>query len=187
MVGGAVLASALVNATSLEGSFWILGAGALIVAVSCVLGLRGLDEASHRRTEELASRLDVVEGLPVTAGVPQLVLERLASASELRPLSPGTDVVVQGEPADALYAVVSGQVVVHQDGVVRVHLGPGDSFGERGLLDNAPRNATVTTEMETLVLWIDGDVLLEALEAAPTLGPALNRSSTARGVLVPSD
>jgi MFS family permease len=187
MVGGAVLASALVNAVSLEGSFWILGAGALIVAVSCVLGLRGLDEVSHRRTEELASRLAVVEGLPVTAGVPQLVLERLASASELRPLSPETDVVVQGEPADALYAVVSGRVVVHQDGVVRVHLGPGDSFGERGLLDNAPRNATVTTEMETLVLWIDGDVLLDALEAAPTLAPALNRSSAARGVLVPPD
>jgi MFS family permease len=83
MVGGAVLASALVNATSLEGSFWILGVATVVVAVSCVVGLRGLDEASRRRTEELASRLDVVEGLPVTAGVPQLVLEQLASASEL--------------------------------------------------------------------------------------------------------
>jgi MFS family permease len=187
MVGGAVLASVLVNATSLEGSFWILGAGALIVALSCVLGLRGLDGASRRRTEELASRLSVVEGLPVTAGVPQLVLEQLASASELRPLSGGIDVVVEGDPADALYAVVSGRVVVHQDSVVRVHLGPGDSFGERGLLDNAPRNATVTTEMETVVLWIDGDVLIDALEAAPTLAPALNRSSAARGVIVPPD
>ena len=70
---------------------------------------------------------------------------------------------------------------------VRVHLGPGDSFGERGLLDSAPRNATVTTEMDTIVLWIDGDVLLESLEAAPTLTPALNLSSTAPGVYVPPD
>jgi hypothetical protein len=187
MVGGAVLASALVNATSLDGSFWILGAATVVVAVSCVLGLRGLDEASRRRTEELASRLAVVDDLPVTAGVPQLVLERLASASELRPAPPATDVVVQGEPADALYAVVSGRVVVHRDGVVRVHLGPGDSFGERGLLDNAPRNATVTAEMESILLWIDGDVLLDSLEAAPTLTPALNRSSRARGIVVPPD
>ena len=187
MVGGAVLASLLIDATSLTGSFWILGVATLAIAVSCVLGLRGLDEASRRRTEELASRLSVVEGLPVTAGVPQLVLEQLASASELRPLSAGIDVVVQGDPADALYAVVSGRVVVHQDSVVRVHLGPGDSFGERGLLDNAPRNATVTTEMETVVLWIDGDVLIDALEAAPTLAPALNRSSAARGVIVSPD
>jgi CRP-like cAMP-binding protein len=96
-------------------------------------------------------------------------------------------VVVQGEPADALYAVVSGRVVVHQDGVVRVHLGPGDSFGERGLLDHAPRNATVTTEVETILLRIDGNVLLDSLEAAPTLAPALNRSSRARGIVVPPD
>ena len=187
MVGGAVLASLLVNAVSLTGSFWILGAGSLLVAVSCVLGLNGLDEASRQRTEALASRLAVIEELPVTAGVTQLVLEKLASASQLRPLSAGVDVVVQGEAADAFYAVVSGRVVVHRDGVVRVHLGPGDSFGERGLLDNAPRNATVTTEMDTIVLWIDGDVLLELLEAAPTLTPALNISSTAPGVYVPPD
>ena len=95
--------------------------------------------------------------------------------------------VVQGDAADAFYAVVDGRVVVHRDGVVRVHLGPGDCFGERGLLDNAPRNATVTTEMETVVMRIDGDVLLDSLEAAPTLTPALNRTSTAPGVHVPPD
>lgn len=187
MVAGAVLASVLVAATSIESSFWILGGAALIVAVGCSLGLRGLDEASHRRTEELASRLAIVEQLPITAAAPQLVLERLASASRHVSLEPGTDVVVQGEPADVLYAVVSGRVVVHRDGVVRVHLGPGDSFGERGLLDNAPRNATVTTEMETVLLSIDGDVLLDSLEAAPSLAPALNRSSSAPGVIVSAD
>jgi MFS family permease len=187
MVGGAVLASVLINATSLEDSFWILGGGALIVALSCSLGLRGLDEASRRRTEELASRMRIIEQLPLTAGVPQLVLERLASASRLVPLDPGVDVVVQGEPADSFYAVVEGRVVVHRDGVVRVHLGPGDCFGERGLLDNAPRNATVTTEMETVVMRIDGGVLLDSLEAAPTLTPALNRTSTAPGVDVRPD
>src|SRR4051794_16061829 len=187
MVGGAVLASLLVNAVSLTGSFWILGVGSLLVALSCVLGLRGLDEASRERTEALASRLTIIEKLPVTPGVPQLVLEKLASASQLGSLPAGVDVVVQGAAADAFYAVVSGRVVVHRDGVVRVHLGPGDSFGERGLLDNAPRNATVTTEMETVMLWIDGDVLLESLEAAPTLTPALNLSSSAPGVDVAPD
>lgn len=187
MVAGAVLASLLVNATSLQGSFWILGAGALVVALSCSLGLRGLDEASRRRSEELASRIRIIERLPLTAGVPQLVLERLASASRLVPVRPGVDVVVQGDPADVFYAVVEGRVVVHRDGVVRVHLGPGDCFGERGLLDNAPRNATVTTEMETVVMRIDGDVLLDSLEAAPTLTPALNRTSTAPGVDVSPD
>jgi CRP-like cAMP-binding protein len=75
--------------------------------------------------------------------------------------------------------------VVHRDGKAVVHLGPGDSFGERGLLDHAPRNATVTTEMDTTLLRVEGNVLLDALEAAPSLRPALDLSSTAPGVQVP--
>ena len=65
-----------------------------------------------------------------------------------------------------------------------MHLGPGHSFGERGLLDRAPRNATVTTETDTTLLRVEGHVLLDALEAAPTLRPALDLSSIAPGVPV---
>ena len=83
------------------------------------------------------------------------------------------------------HAVVEGRVVVHRDGKAVVHLGPGDSFGERGLLDHVPRNATVTTEMDSTVLRVEGRALLEALEAVPSLRPALDVSSTAPGVPVP--
>ena len=177
MVSGAVLASILVRATSLRWSFVILGAGTVLVALTCVRGLRGLDEASRKRTEALASRLAVIERLPITQGTPQLVLEQLASSSQLCPLPRGVDVVVQGSPAHAFYAVVDGRVVVHRDAEVLAHLESGDGFGERGLLDNAPRNATVTTETETTVLRIEGAVLLESLEQAPMLATALDRSN----------
>jgi MFS family permease len=188
MVGGAVLASILVKTTTLDWSFWILGAATVLVALACTLGLRGLDETSRKRTEALASRLAVIERLPITEGTPQFVLELLASSSQLCPLPRGVDVVVQGSPAHAFYAIVDGGVVVHRDGVVLAHRGPGGSFGERGLLDNAPRNATVTTEDETTVLRIDGVLLLEALEQAPMLTTALNRSNAGLGVVdVPAD
>ena len=80
---------------------------------------------------------------------------------------------------------MDGRVAVHRDGKAVVHLGPGDSFGERGLLDRAPRNATVTTELDTTLLRVEGHALLDALEAAPGLRPALDLSSTAPGVEVP--
>jgi MFS family permease len=179
MVGGAVLASILVNAASLDQSFWILGGAAVLVALTCSLGLRGLNEASRKRTEALASRLAIMERLPVTQGTPQIVLEQLASASHVCPLPRGVNVVVQGSPAHAFYAMVDGRVVVQRDGAVLTHLGPGDSFGERGLLDNAPRNATVRTEMDTTLLRIDGAVLLESLEGAPMLTAALDRVNRA--------
>jgi MFS family permease len=186
MVAGAVLASVLVAVTSLRASLLILGAVALAITLLCGVGLRGLDTLNARRAEALASRVKVLQGLPVTVGVPQIVLEQLASAAQFCPLPPGVDVVVQGAPAHAFYAVVDGRVVVHRDGRAVVHLGPGASFGERGLLDHVPRNATVTTEMDTTLLRVEGHALLDALEAAPDLRPALDLSSTAPGVQVPS-
>jgi len=185
MIAGAVLASVLVASTSLRASLLILGGVALAVTLAGRLGLRGLDALSARRADALASRVKVLEGLPVTVGVPQIVLEQLAAAAQFCPLPPGIDVVVQGAPAHAFYAVVDGRVVVHRDGKAVVHLGPGDSFGERGLLDHAPRNATVTTETDTTLLRVEGRALLDALEAAPSLQPALDLSSTAPGVRVP--
>ena len=187
MVAGAVLASVLVTSTSLRASLLILGTAALAITLLCGLGLRGLDALNARRADALTSRVKVLQGLSVTVGAPQIVLERLASAAQFCPLPPGIDVVVRGAPAHAFYAVVDGRVVVHRDGKAVVHLGPGDSFGERGLLDRAPRNATVTTEMDTTLLRVEGDALLDALEAAPDLRPALDLSSTAPGVHVPQD
>jgi MFS family permease len=183
MVAGAVLAAILVNATSLNWSFWILGACTISVAVACIFGLRGLDEASRQRTEALAHRLAIIERLPITEGTPQLVLEQLASASQVCPLPAGVDVVLQGRPAHAFYVVDEGRVVVHRDGIVVAYCEAGEGFGERGLLDNAPRNATVTTERDTTVLRIDGAVLLDVLEQAPMLTTALNRSPSGRGVV----
>ena len=50
-------------------------------------------------------------------------------------------------------------------------------FGERGLLDNAPRNATVTTEVQSTIMRLEGDVLLDALQSSPTVLSAIDRSS----------
>jgi MFS family permease len=177
MVLGAVLAPLLIARTSLRTSFVVLGIATVAVTFVCLLGLRKLGELTRKRADLLASRLAVVERLPITVGAPRIVLEQLASASQLCPLPPGVDVVVEGAPAHAFYAVVDGSVVVHRNGEEVAHLGPGESFGGRGLLDNAPRNATVSTEVQSTILRIEGDVLLEALQAAPTVLSAIDRSN----------
>jgi MFS family permease len=180
MVTGAVVAPVVIAATTLRASFLVLGAGSLAVTLVCLAGLRGLDAISRQRAETLASRVAVIESLPVTVGVPRLVLEQLASASQVCPLPDGVDVVVEGAPAHAFYVVVEGSVVVHRDGEVLAHLGAGQCFGERGLLDKAPRNATVTTEVGSTILRLEGDALLEALQSSATLVSALDRATAGR-------
>ena len=107
------------------------------------------------------------------------MLEQLASASQICPLPPGVDVVVQGAPAHAFYAVIDGRVVVHRDGQEVAHLAPGDWFGERGLLDSAPRNATVTTEEQTTVLRLEGARCSRRFRSAPTMLSAIDLSNNA--------
>jgi MFS family permease len=179
MVLGAVLAPVLVARTSLRTSFVVLGIATVVVTFVCLAGLRRLGELSRKRADLLASRLAVIERLPVTVGAPRIVLEQLASASQICPLPPGVDIVVEHAPAHAFYAVVDGSVLVHRNGEEVAHIGPGGSFGERGLLDNAPRNATVTTEVQSTILRIEGDVLLDALQSAPTVLSAIDRSNKA--------
>ena len=101
--------------TSLRTSFLVLGIATVVVTVACLAGLRRLGELSRKRAELLASRLAVIERLPITVGAPRIVLEQLASASQLCPLPPGVDVVVEGAPAHAFYAVVDGSVLVHRN------------------------------------------------------------------------
>jgi MFS family permease len=177
MIAGALVAPLVLDAFSLEASFVALGGAALAVAVASRAGLRGLDAARARRLDALASRLRVVERMAVTRDVPRAVLEQLAAAAQECPLPPGVDVVVEGAPAHAYYAVVDGTVVVHRDGEALAMLQTGDGFGERGLLDDAPRNATVTTQTDAMLLRVEGQVLLEALAAAPGLRSALDTSN----------
>lgn len=177
MVLGAVLAPVLIAQTSLRTSFVVLGIATVVVTFVCLAGLLRLGELSRRRADLLASRLAVLERLPIMVGAPRIVLEQLASASQLCPLPPGVDIVVEHAPAHAFYAVVDGGVLVHRNGDEVARIGPGGSFGERGLLDNAPRNATVTTDVPSTILRLEGDVLLDALQSAPTVLSAIDRSN----------
>jgi biotin carboxylase/predicted MFS family arabinose efflux permease len=174
MVAGAVLAPILIAATSLKTSFLVLGGASIAVALLGRIGLRGLDAATARRSDELASRVGVIEGLAIAEALPRTIVERLASASQVCPLPAGVDVVVQGAPAHALFALVDGAAVVQRNGLRVDRMGPGEVFGERGLLDNAPRNATVTTDSDATLLRIDGEALIEALQAVPAMRPALD-------------
>jgi predicted MFS family arabinose efflux permease len=188
MVAGAAVAPVIIAWTSLTTSLVVLGTATLIVTVLCRAGLSGLDALTRERSALLASRVAVIERLPIVTGAPLLVLEQLASASQICPLPPGVDIVVQGAPSHAFYAIIDGGVVIHRDGAEVVHLGPGDWFGERGLLDQAPRNATVTTERDTTVLRLEGDVLLDALQGAPTVLSALDVSNPpGRGSSMPGE
>jgi MFS family permease len=180
MIVGALLAAVLVEVAGLTFSLVALGGGSVAVVLGCRAALRSLDDVSRQRAAALAARVEVIERLPMVAGAPRLVIELLAAAAQLVKLPAGVDIVVEGSPAHAFYALVDGRVAVHRDEQVLAELTAGGHFGERGLLDNAPRNASVTTQEDSTVLRIEGEAFLEALQTSPTMLSAIDPSNRDR-------
>lgn len=100
-----------------------------------------------------------------------LPMERLALANLLQPghFSRGDLIMRQGEPADALYLIESGQVVVEQSGQTIASLGEGDFFGEMSLLTSTPHRADVRALTPTDVLVLPGVDFHELIEERPDL------------------
>jgi ATP-binding cassette subfamily B protein len=90
----------------------------------------------------------------------------------------GATILREGDPSDSMFVLVAGRARVLKagDGGQEVPLnllGPGDVFGEAGLLSGAPRSATVRASGEVEVLRLDGSVLRALVRTHPPLAEAL--------------
>jgi CRP-like cAMP-binding protein len=98
-----------------------------------------------------------LERVSIFAKLPKTHLDRLEKLAQRQSYGKDTAIFFQDDRSGALYVVISGAVKVYQtsdDGKERVinTLGPGEIFGELGLLDESPRSATVATLEPTEVL-----------------------------------
>lgn len=75
----------------------------------------------------------------------------------------GTVIIREGDPGDKFYIVKGGEAAVTQGGKEVNRLFKADFFGERALLSNEPRGATVTAVHETVTLSVDRDTFVEIL------------------------
>jgi CRP-like cAMP-binding protein len=92
-----------------------------------------------------------------------MALERLASALTTRSLHDGEVVVREGDEPDGFAIVESGSLTVEQRGRTVRQLGPGDAFGEIGLLMARPRTASVVSSGPATILWLDAETFIAAV------------------------
>ena len=90
-------------------------------------------------------------------------VESLARALTTETAAAGTAVVREGDVSDRFLVIVSGRVEVTQDGEHVRFEGPGEFFGEIGLLRDVPRTATVTAVEDTTLYSLARDDFLDAV------------------------
>lgn len=159
-----------------------VGGVALMAAALATYVLVGTHFRRTPETEAVAATVGRVARLPLFAGVPPSALEVAIARLVPVPVTAGTIVVREGDPADRFYIIESGRFAVDQlDPGTRLPrrlrvMGPDEVFGELGLMHNAPRSATVTAETDGRLLALDGPDFLELLNAGLELsGRMLDR------------
>jgi len=90
----------------------------------------------------------MLRSVPLFASFSEEPLRLLATVVTRRSVTRGTMIMAAGDPTDSLYIVLSGRLKVMMsdaDGkeVILTIIGPGEFFGEMGLIDDAPRSASV--------------------------------------------
>lgn len=114
---------------------------------------------------------------PIFAALPQPQLEQLVNA--LQPVDPvrsGGTVVIQGEPGEQCFVIVSDSARILRDGVEVALLGPGEGFGEIALLRPGPRRATVQAEGPLKLLALKREPFLLAVTGSTASLEAVNRT-----------
>jgi CRP/FNR family cyclic AMP-dependent transcriptional regulator len=100
-----------------------------------------------------ASRL---KSLPLFQNVPDEELGQIAPFAEEVQVEQGTDLVEEGDFSYEFMAIEEGTAEVLRGGEHVADLGPGDFFGEIGLLEKERRTATVVAKTDMRLITLTG-------------------------------
>ncbi|MGD9146546.1 MAG: SpoIIE family protein phosphatase [Anaerolineae bacterium] len=118
-------------------------------------------------------KIQVLRSLPFLRGMEPLVLERLADALTERHFQPGQIILQEGSEGGDVHLIVEGRVEVVKgeagDETLLAERGPGDLFGEMGLLEKSPRFATIRALEPTRLLQLPEENARALLAEQPLL------------------
>jgi hypothetical protein len=143
---------------------------------------QGVSMASRREVREAGERLRETD---LFAGLSDAEAAVLATFVQEVEVEPETTVVRQGEPADALYFVRSGEVEVRSRGAggaskAVASMGAGEYFGEIGVLTGGERIADVVAVAPTQLLRLSKDDYERYLAHVVDVDQELGRTAATR-------
>jgi CRP-like cAMP-binding protein len=122
-----------------------------------------------------------IAAFPVFADLPAAELDELAAAMREVEIEAGAEVITRDDYGTALYFVEQGEADARPDGGEATRaLGPGDTFGEIGLLLTGQRTATVVARTPMQLLLLSGQDFERIRARVPELERSLRRLSVER-------
>jgi CRP/FNR family transcriptional regulator, cyclic AMP receptor protein len=119
--------------------------------------------------------VSLLKTIPLFAEVPDEQLRKIAPFAETDEFAEGQVIVKEGGYSNHFFAIEEGTAKVERDGAQIGDLGPGDVFGEQGLLEKQERSATVTATSRLRVIKIEHWELSRMRKTMPEVVEELQR------------
>jgi CRP/FNR family transcriptional regulator, cyclic AMP receptor protein len=97
----------------------------------------------------------LLKKIPLFAEVPDDALGKIAPFAQSKEFAKDNVVVREGGFSNHFYAIQEGKARVERAGKELAELGPGDVFGEQGLLEKTERSASVVAATHLRVIEIE--------------------------------
>jgi hypothetical protein len=116
-----------------------------ITAIVVELGAaeRTMTPVEFDATLDVEARLRAVRNMPLFRHLTYKEQMAVLAVARVQSFEQGKEIVKEGSEGDDLFVLVGGRVGVESNGVKVAELATGGHFGEMGIVDNAPRSATV--------------------------------------------
>jgi CRP-like cAMP-binding protein len=114
-------------------------------------------------------KIQRLQTVPILAECTGRQLREVARIAEVVELPAGAVLARTGDPGEDFFFIVDGSAEVAVPDGKRVHLAPGEFFGEMSLLDDGPRTATVVAGTAIRLLVIKRRHFATLLREVPAL------------------
>jgi len=138
-----------------------------------------LDANAAMASLTVIEKMMLIRQVPIFSELDPDDLEELADIVEEARVEPGKHVFNEGDPGDAVYLIVKGEVTVFTGGQgnrperILSRLGSGACIGEMAVLDASPRSATVRANERTRMLRVPGEGFKRVMSERPEMSQAI--------------
>jgi CRP-like cAMP-binding protein len=139
-----------------------------ITAVALSVG-----DEEDETASDVEGKTEVLRRIPLFQHMSYKELLAILGIARGRQFAKGHTIIKEGEPGDELFVLFRGTVEVSKSGMTIANLHAGGHFGEMGLVDQAPRSATVVSVEETSAISVDRESLLRLMRKDPLIAVKL--------------
>lgn len=158
MALGSLMMPFLIDGFGLGRGLGVLGIAVSLLVLPWVPRALRLD-----RDLGVPAGVPLLEAIPMFAPLAPATVEGLARKLTRFEVPAGSVIIREGQQSDRFFVIESGLVAVSHGEVHIRHEGPGEFFGEIGLLRDVPRTATIVAEADTVLQVLERDDFLAAV------------------------